>query len=240
MLDLFGTVFDTAAICIILTSVTGALRTPASRPSILAGLLGIWIGLAVAASESGLFADPTRGPPAALVFFSLPLIATALVAAFSARARSALLAIPTPLLIRLNVLRLGGLMFLLLAAADRLSGPFPYLAGWGDVITGAMALPVALLASRELTANRRRILAWNAFGMLDLILAVTLGVLSRNGSPVQLIHAGVGSAALAQLPWSLIPSLLVPYFLVSHGLVFAQLRARRADVSFGRPQPGIA
>jgi hypothetical protein len=76
--------------------------------------------------------------------------------------------------------------------------------------------------------------------MLDLILAVTLGVLSRNGSPVQLIHAGVGSAALAQLPWSLIPSLLVPYFLVSHGLVFAQLRARRADVSFGRPQPGIA
>jgi len=29
------------------------------------------------------------------------------------------------------------------------------------------------------------------------------------------------------LPWSLIPTVLVPFYLITHGIVFAQLRARR-------------
>jgi hypothetical protein len=29
------------------------------------------------------------------------------------------------------------------------------------------------------------------------------------------------------LPWALIPTVLVPFYLISHGIVFAQLRARR-------------
>jgi hypothetical protein len=59
--------------------------------------------------------------------------------------------------------------------------------------------------------------------------AVTLGTLSANGSPLQLIHAGVGSAAVQHLPWSLIPTVLVPAYLILHGIIFAQLRARSAE-----------
>jgi hypothetical protein len=46
----------------------------------------------------------------------------------------------------------------------------------------------------------RAFAAWNMFGMLDLVVAVTFGLISRNGSPMQLIHAGVGTAAMQTLP----------------------------------------
>src|SRR5713101_982234 len=101
------------------------------------------------------------------------------------------------------------------------------LAGvWGDFVTGALAMPVAWLAMAKSSQRDRLIVAWNAFGALDLVVAVTLEIMSRNGSPLQLIHAGVGTEAMTTLPWSLVPSVLVPFFLIAHAIVFAQLRAR--------------
>src|SRR5262249_40221685 len=81
----------------------------------------------------------------------------------------------------------------------------------------------------------RLIVAWNAFGAFDLVVAVTLGIMSRNGSPLQLIHAGVGTAAMTTLPWSLVPSVLVPFFLIAHAIAFAQLRARISAKTTVRP-----
>jgi hypothetical protein len=112
----------------------------------------------------------------------------------------------------------------------RLSGPFPYSAGWGDVITGAFAVPVALLAKRALSRSGLLIAAWNLFGALDLFAAVTLGITSAQGSPLQLIHAGVGSEAMQYLPYSLVPTVLVPFYLITHAVVAAQLSARRVRV----------
>src|SRR5262245_55456007 len=39
----------------------------------------------------------------------------------------------------------------------------------------------------------------------DLALAITLGVTSAEGSPLQ-VFAGPGSAAMQQLPWSFVPT----------------------------------
>ena len=124
------------------------------------------------------------------------------------------------------VRELGPLLaaFLVLASLGRLGGPFPFSAGWGDIIVGVLAIPVAMLATR-VAANDLRIVAWNVLGVLDLVVAVTLGIGSTNGSPLQFVHAGVGSAAMASLPWSLVPTVLVPLFLVGHGIVFAHVRA---------------
>jgi hypothetical protein len=110
-----------------------------------------------------------------------------------------------------------------LADAGRLSGPFPYFAGIGDVITAALAIPIARIATTASVADPR-VVAWNVFGTLDLIVAVALGITSQNGSPIQLIHAGAGSAAIATLPWALVPMVLVPTFLIAHGIIFAHVR----------------
>jgi hypothetical protein len=129
---------------------------------------------------------------------------------------------------------LGGL-FVLLAAEGRLGGPFPQFAGWGDVITGVLALPVAWLVTRPTTSTRNFAKAWNAFGALDLVVAVSLGIASSNGSSLQLIHAGAGSAAMQGLPWSIVPTVLVPAYLVLHAVIYAQLRRAGHAAHAARP-----
>src|SRR5258705_10328331 len=92
----------------------------------------------------------------------LPVIAVGGAAVLFARVREALLALPVALLVGLNTIRivLGGFM-VLLALQGRLSGPFPQSAGWGDVIVGLTAIPLAAATARNLWGNRRAVLAWN-------------------------------------------------------------------------------
>jgi hypothetical protein len=78
-------------------------------------------------------------------------------------------------------------------------------------VTGALVIPVAWVAMGQSSKQNRFIAGWNAFGALDLIVAVTLRITSRNGSPLQIINAGVGTAAMTTLPWPLVPSVLVPF-----------------------------
>ena len=224
MLDLAGAVFTPAAFAVILISVASTLTLRLGQRIGLAAIAGGWAGVAVATTAAGALDNAARGAIAVLVLFSTPLAATAILAALSATARRALLALPMSLLVGLNVIRVAGVLFLLLAATGRLAGPFPYSAGWGDIVTGVLAVPVAWLAARQ-PGKRRLIRAWNAFGALDLVVAVALGITSRNGSPLQIIHAGVGTAALTQLPWSMVPTFFVPFFLIGHAVIFAKLRA---------------
>ncbi|HEY2477046.1 MAG TPA: hypothetical protein VGI19_19855 [Candidatus Cybelea sp.] len=181
--------------------------------------IGAWISLVVATVLSGAISS---SPLVLLAFFLLPLVAAGFAGAF-ATSRAAMMAIPAPLIIAVNVLRVLGIFMLLAALDGRMSGPFPWSAGIGDIITGVLALPVARIAARN--PRDLRVLEWNIFGALDLVLAVTLGITSNNGSPLQLFHVGIGASAMTTLPWALIPMVLVPTYLIGHALVFAHVRA---------------
>ena len=54
--------------------------------------------------------------------------------------------------------------------------------------------------------------AWNLFGA-DLVLAITFGITSAEGSRLQLF-SGPGSEAMQHAPWSFVPTVLVPIFLI--------------------------
>ncbi|KRQ94535.1 hypothetical protein [Bradyrhizobium valentinum] len=222
MLDFIGTIVLVAAIIVSINALTGAMPiSTAQRLAVSVGA-GLWTGLAAALAGANLFLGTNPvGPPVIGTVIAFPLVATAVAASISPAVRASLLGMPMPFLIGLNVWRLGGGFFLLLAAEGRLAGPFPYSAGWGDIITGALALPVAWLALRG--QGKALVWGWNAFGMLDLVVALALGITSASGSPLQIIHVGVGSAGVQVLPWSLIPTVLVPMFLIVHAVIFAQL-----------------
>jgi len=222
MLDLIGTVATTAAIAVCLVAITATPPSQLAQRLALAAVAGAWIGFAAAVAGAGGLANPAAIP----ILFVTPIATVVALASFSPAVRALLLAMPMPVLVGLNAIRILGAFFLVLAAAGRLGGPFPQSAGWGDIITGIFAIPLASAAAGGSPNRRRLIGAWNVFGMLDLIVAVTLGTVSANGSPLQIIHAGAGSDAVYSLPWSLIPTVLVPFFLIVHGIVFAQLRAR--------------
>jgi hypothetical protein len=229
MLDFIGTVILVAMTIVTLNAFVSALPVERRQRLLLAVIVGTWTGLAVALSASGELDDAGRRAfPLIGVMFGFPLIAAALLAALSPAARKVMLGAPLPLLIGLNTPRVFGLFFLLLEGAGRLGGPFPFSAGWGDIITGVLAVPAAMLAARGDRGRDGLLHLWNAFGTLDLFAAVALGVVSTNGSNLQLIHAGAGSAAMQHLPWSLIPTVLVPAYLIVHGIIFAQLRVRSA------------
>ncbi|HVH74560.1 MAG TPA: hypothetical protein VM755_06555 [Stellaceae bacterium] len=233
MLDALGTILATTAIAVGLVAFFTAAPLRMSWRLGLAAGAGVWIGVAAAIAGSGAL----ERLPILLAVFTLPLAAAAGVTLISAAARAFLLALPLPLLIGLNLFRVGGLLFVLLATVGRLAGPFPYFAGLGDFATGLFAIPVALLAARGPADGRRRIATWNAFGTLDLVLAIALGITSRPGSALQLIHAGVGSAAMTSLPWALVPTVLVPFFLLVHAIVFARLRGCASDKLSTCPMP---
>jgi len=227
MLDFIGTIVLAAAIIVSINALTGAMPVGTSGRLALSLGAGLWTGLAAALAGAQLFVGTNPiGPPVIGTVIAFPLVAAAVAAWLSPSVRAALLAMPMPFLIGLNVWRIAGGFFLLLAAAGRLGGPFPYSAGWGDIITGALALPVAFLALRG--QGTALVWAWNAFGMLDLVAALVFGIISANGSPLQIIHAGEGSQAVQVLPWSLIPTVLVPMFLIVHGVIFARLAGTAA------------
>jgi len=231
MLDVMGTILVGVAMAVILAGMVTTMPLRLADRLALAGIVGAWVGLVGAVAGAGALSDPVT----VLAMFATPLVAiVALVLAFPT-VRFALNSVPLPLLVGLNAIRLGGVLFVLLAGAGRLSGPFPYFAGWGDFATGALAIPAAWLAASDVSFRNRLIVVWNTFGMVDLIVGVTLALISRNGSPLQLIDAGVGTATMQSLPWAFVPTVLVPFFLIAHAAVFSRMRARSVDSGGQRP-----
>jgi hypothetical protein len=225
MLDFAGTVAAAGLMVLIINTLTLFLDITRIAKLVLSAILGLWIGTCAAAASAGIVAT-SRPFPLIGIFVALPLAAAALATAWPA-ARKAMLSLPMQVMIGLNVGRVLAVFFLLLAAEGRLAGPFPYFAAGGDIITAIVALPMMWLAARPSGPPTSAIAAWNLFGIADLVLAITLGVTSAEGSPLQVFHTAPGSEAMQYLPWSFVPTVLVPLWLILHAIIWVQLRRLR-------------
>src|SRR5262245_27600378 len=221
-------VITATAMALFIATLTTFMDASRAAKITLAAVIGVWIGLAAAAAGAG-WLKIARPVPVVGLFVAVPLLAAALATAWPA-ARQAMLSIPMAAMVALNIVRVFAVLFLLLAAEGRLSGPFPYSAAWGDIITGVVAVPVLWLlkvAARHTTA----IGAWHLFGTADLVLAIAFGITSSEGSPLQ-IFPGPGSDAMQYVPWSFVPTVLVPLWLILHAIIAVQLRhAKRGQVA---------
>ena len=230
-LDLASSIITMAVIAVDLVAMALALSGSLIRRLVIASIVGAWVGLAVFLGGSGRLAfSPNHPVPLIGVVVAAPLLTAGVLTMSSEKVRATLLGIPLQLLIGLNAMRILGVLFLLDFIAGSLNGPFPFFAGLGDMITGALAIPLALRIAGSKEPSARAIAGWNAFGTLDLVVAIGLGITSAAGSPLQLIHAGVGSQAMQYLPLSLVPTVLVPFYLLTHAIVAAQLRVRSRAV----------
>jgi hypothetical protein len=221
MLDFIGMVITATLMVLVVNTLTTFMDVPHVAKVALAAMVGIWIGLAAAAAGAG-WLTISRPVPVVGVFVLVPLIAAALATAWPA-AREAMLSIPMPVMVALNIVRVFAILFLMLTAEGRLTGPFPYSAAWGDIITGVLAVPVLWLLKDGAARHTTAITAWNLFGAADLVLAIAFGITSAEGSPLQLFP-GPGSDAMQHAPWSFVPTVLVPIWLILHGIIAVQLR----------------
>jgi hypothetical protein len=220
MLDFIGTVITAALMVVIVNALTIFMDVSRAAKIALAIVIGVWIGLAAAVAQAGWLAGSR--PISVGLFVVVPLLAVAFATAWPA-ARQAMLSIPMPVMIALNVVRVFAVLFLMLAAEGRLSGPFPYSAAWGDIITGAAAVPLLWLLKDGVARHATTILIWNLFGAADLVLAIGFGITSAEGSPLQLFPAP-GSEAMQHAPWSFVPTVLVPIWLILHAIIAVGIR----------------
>jgi hypothetical protein len=116
-----------------------------------------------------------------------------------------------------------GTVFLAIMALGHLPALFALPAGLGDIAAGIAAPLVARKLARG--GSRRAALWFNAFGMTDLVVALTLGALTA----FQLVKVTPSAAAISGLPVALIPTAVVPLLLALHiTSVSALVRAPRA------------
>src|SRR5712671_2977453 len=187
MLDFIGMVITAALMVLVVNALITFMDVSRTSKLTLATLIGLWIGLAAAAAGAGMLTI-SKPVPVLGLFVAAPLLAAAVATAWPA-ARNAMMSVPMPVMIGLNIVRAFAVLFLMLAAEGRLSGPFPYSAAWGDIITGVFAVPVLWLAKAGGTRHAAAIAAWNVFGAADLVLAIAFGITSAEGSPLQLFAA---------------------------------------------------
>ena len=215
------------------------LRAPAGR-LLLAAHIAWFVAVVVLAVSGALSWRIDLGAPLlGLATFGAIAVLIVLATAVAAT-RDALSSIPVPALIAIHAIRILGFLFLLLFAAGRVSAPFAPIAGWGDVIAGSTAVPVAWALVSRVASARRLALMWNSFGLLDFVAAFGLGMTSAAGSPLQLFFDPPGSAVVLTLPWAVIPVMLVPQLLVSHLAILWRLRRAAGEFSGKRPILGAS
>jgi hypothetical protein len=186
-------------------------------------VFAVWYLAVVWLAKGDFFAAGKLPPRVPLALFSTLIFGYAVLSFGSARA--AIRAIPTEGLIAVQFFRILCGLFLIRYATGDLPGLFAIPAGVGDVITGLAAPIVAYLLRLKKPYARRAAIAWNIFGMLDLINAVALGV-------------ALGGAGIA-FPFVLIPVYGVPRAFLMHSysllglLRGAPARSRTAEAGAG-------
>ena len=225
MLDVIGAIVGTAYYAAQLGILIGlAAVRPTARLGAFAAAAA-WLALIVGLSASGVLVPGVAGPaPPGLLPFAVLMVLLFGCWHFIPAFRSGLLSIPLPALIAVHVGRIGGVFFLLLHYDGRLSAPFAPVAAIGDMITGALALVLALTLLLGSPVSRRWLVAWNTFGALDLLVAISLGLLSAPGTPFRVFTEEPGMQAMTILPWIFVPSMLVPIDLLVHFVIAAKLR----------------
>jgi hypothetical protein len=205
-----GPVAIAAVTCVALYSGAERAGLGRRRAALLAGaaavLLGGWFTATALIAGHGWYHTLPWFPIAVagflgtlLVLSRIPVVARALTAPGMASR-----------LVRPHSFRVAGVVFLFYLALGHLPALFALPAGLGDIAAGIAAL---LVAPRLAQGTGRRAGLWfNAFGMTDLVVALTLGALTG----FQLLNITPSSAPITELPLALIPTATVPLLFALH------------------------
>ena len=138
-----------------------------------------WLFAIMLTASQNVFRADVRSP-------SVPITLVATLAAgylflLSQTYRGIIAGIPQHWLIGIQTFRVLGGLFLIRYIQGQLPGVFAIPAGVGDVLTGILAPIIAYWWYAGRPYARGAAIAWNLFGMADLINAVAIGTLTGGG-----------------------------------------------------------
>jgi hypothetical protein len=185
-----------------------------------------WLAVIWSIAESGALQAQASAFPLLPFALVLPVATGLVLLTRSERVAAAIDTVSPGWLIGLQVYRiLGGNFVVLWALGGAIPGVFAIPAGFGDMLVGALALPVAFYVASGAAGGRAVAVAWNIFGIADLINAISLGFLSSLG-PLHLIALDQSNVLATSYPMVMTPAFAVPLSLILHGLSLWQLRRR--------------
>ena len=183
-------------------------------------VLVAWFLFALGGSLLGVFDSGPRPPLLLGLAAVVPVVAFMAGYLTSARFQEFVLSLDLRALALAQTVRVVGIVFVILYFLGALPGVFALPAGWGDFAIGITAPVVAWYWKRPFPY--RTFIVWNALGTLDLVIAVTLGVLA-SATPVGVLAGNVTTRLMGQFPLSLIPTFFVPLLLILHMICFARV-----------------
>lgn len=189
----------------------------------------LWFALVWSAAINGVFRTGTSISQIPLLPLAilLPVIIGAPLLLLSRRVGNVLDEMPANWLIALQLYRVFGIWALVAWLHGALPGVFALPAGIGDALTGLFAVPAAIAAASDTARGRKVAIAWNVFGLADLILAISLGIVTSPGR-FQLIVTNLPGIGAGTYPDVLTPAFVVPASILLHALSLRQLIRRRA------------
>jgi hypothetical protein len=195
-----------------------------SMRSVVAVAMALWLGLVTFLGSQGAFVGSADSPPLPIFLgLAIPLVAFFTAYFVSNSFRAFVLGADLRFVAAIQAWRWAGLGFLSLYAHGVLPGLFAFPAGLGDMAIGFTAPWIVLgLVRRPSFAAGRRFVIWNVMGIIDLVVAVSMGTICSG-----FIHGlalNVTTSAMAQLPLVLVPAYMVPFFIMLHFTALAQAR----------------
>jgi hypothetical protein len=181
------------------------------------GAIALWFLFALVMSIGGRYQAGAGNPPLPLgLTFLVPIIAFVIAYWRSSSLRDFAKGFDLKFITATHIWRFIGFDFLLGYAQGKLPGGFALPAGIGDIVVAATAIPMALAISRKAPSARKWFVAWNAFGLLDLSVAVGTGLLHSESALGILVGSGPSTYIMSDFPRALIPTFFVPLFILLH------------------------
>jgi hypothetical protein len=187
-------------------------------------VLTAWFLLVVSLGAADAFIGrPGKPPVAVAIGVAAPLLLFFAWLRLSPVFRGFVLSLDLRLVASMQAWRWAGSGFLFLYAHKILPAAFALPAGLGDMAIGVTApwMVLALMRQPDFVASAA-FFRWNVLGILDLIVALSLGTLIATFTTG--VPGEVSTSPMAALPMLLIPLFMVPLFLMLHVVALMQRR----------------
>jgi hypothetical protein len=189
--------------------------------------LALWFGLVYFLGSQGAFAGRVGSPPWQM-FLGLAIPLAVFFAAYFgwSEFRAFILGADLRFVAAIQAWRWAGQYFLFLHAHGVLPGLFAYPAGLGDMAIGITAPWIVLnLVRNPAFAASRRFVVWNILGIVDFVVATSMGVLCTGLFPgINGFIGNVTTRPMVELPLVLTPVYIVPFFIMLHATALFQAR----------------
>ena len=180
-------------------------------------------------SLKGVFLENTL-PPKILLYTAFPLLAFLFLVIFNLKLYKTIVQnVTIESLIQVHLFRLIGVFFFITSAYGAIPAKFALVAGIGDLVTAFTSIFVAQAIKNNKPYSKPLLIAWNIFGLLDIVSVLATAILTTK------VSIKTGSQDLTEIgafPFCLIPAFAPATIIFLHVSIFRKLGMKKHQASY--------